>query len=59
MKCILMNKDCKVALIEFNTQFIGIEKIYEIYNIEALPLRIKNALSDKSKKRYQRIKSLV
>ena len=49
MKCILMNKDCKVALIEFNTQFIGIEKIYEIYNIEALPLRIKNALSDKSK----------
>lgn len=49
MKCILMNKNCKVALIEFNTQFIGIEKIYEIYNIEALPLRIKNALNDKSK----------
>ncbi len=41
MKCILMNKNFKVALIEFNTQFISIEKIHEIYNIEALPLRIK------------------
>ena len=33
MKCILMNKNTKIMLVEYNTTFNGIEKIYDIYNI--------------------------
>ena len=34
MKCILMNKNTKIALLEYNKKYNAIEKVYEIYNIE-------------------------
>ena len=43
MKCILMNKNTKIMLVEYNTTFNGIEKIYDIYNINYAPLSILNA----------------
>ena len=48
MKCILLNKNKEIALIELNTEFNIIEKIYEIYNIEYAPLSFKNAYYSKS-----------
>jgi len=48
MKCYLMNKNNKVALIELNEETNHIDKIYEIYNIDYAPLAIKNATNDKS-----------
>ena len=48
MKCYLMNKNKKVALIEYNTNYNAITKIYEIYEINYAPLSLKNAVSDKS-----------
>lgn len=47
MKCILMNKNKKIALLELNSEFNIIEKIYEIYNIDYAPLSFKNAFYDK------------
>ena len=47
MKCILMNKNKKIALLELNLEFNIIEKIYEIYNIDYAPLSFKNAFYDK------------
>lgn len=49
MKCILMNKNTSVALIEYNTDYNLIEKVYEIYNINYAPLSVFNASKDKSK----------
>ena len=42
MKCILMNKNQKIMLIEYNSYNV-ISKIYEIYNIEYAPLAVFNA----------------
>ena len=49
MKCLLMNKNTKVALIEYDNTYNIINKIYDMYNIDYAPLGIKNASSDKSK----------
>lgn len=43
MKCILMNKNTAIMLVEYNTTFNGIENIYDIYNIDYAPLSISNA----------------
>lgn len=48
MKCILMNKNTKVALINLDTNYNMINKIYEIYNIDYAPLSLQNAVKDKS-----------
>ena len=48
MKCFLMNKNKKIALIEFNTEYNAISNIYEIYNIEYAPLSLKNASTNKA-----------
>ncbi len=48
MKCILMNKNTKVATIEIDTKFNIIKKIYKIHNIAYAPLLLKNAVEDKS-----------
>ena len=44
-----MNKNTSVALIEYNTDYNLIEKVYEIYNINYAPLSVFNASKDKSK----------
>lgn len=49
MKCLLMNKNTVVALLEYNTQYNAIEKIYEMFNIKYAPLSVENASKDKSK----------
>lgn len=49
MKCLLMNQNKKIALIEYNTKYKAIEKIYEMYDINHAPLSIFNASQDKSK----------
>ncbi len=43
MKCILMNKNTPVALVEYNTTLHGIEKVYDTYNIEHAPLSVYTA----------------
>lgn len=48
MKCILMNKNTKVATIEIDTKFNIIKKIYKIHNIEYAPLSLKNAVENKT-----------
>lgn len=48
MRCILMNKNKEIALIELNSHTNSIEKIYEIYNLEYSPLYLKIAVNDKS-----------
>ena len=47
MKCILMNKNQKILLIEYNSYNV-ISQIYEIYNIEYAPLAVFNASKNKS-----------
>lgn len=49
MKCYLMNKNTQIALIEYDTIYDIITKIYNIYNIDYAPLSLKNASKDKSK----------
>ena len=49
MKCLLMNKNTVVALLEYNTQYNAIEKIYEMFNIKYAPLSVENASKDKLK----------
>lgn len=49
MKFILMNKNTPIALIEYDTNYNEIKKIYENYNIDYAPLSIINAIKDKSK----------
>ena len=44
-----MNKNTSVALIEYNTDYNLIEKVYEIYDINYAPLSVFNASKDKSK----------
>ena len=48
MKCYLMNKNTKVALIELNTEVNIIEKIYNVYNIDFAPLSFKTAYLNKN-----------
>ena len=38
MKCLLMNKNTNVALLEYNTIYNSIEKVCEVYNIDFAPL---------------------
>lgn len=47
MKCILMNKNQKILLIEYNSYNV-ISQIYEIHNIEYAPLAVFNASKNKS-----------
>ena len=49
MKYFLINKNTKVALLEYNTIYNSIEKVYEVYNIDFAPLYVKNASEDISK----------
>ena len=46
MKCLLMNKNTKIALINLNTELNSIDKIYEIYNEDLAPLSFKNAIKN-------------
>ena len=48
MKCILMNKNTKIMLVEYNLDYHIIEKIYETYNINYAPLSVYNASKSKS-----------
>ena len=48
MKCILMNKNKEIALIELNNNTNLIDKIYDIYNIDYAPLCFKVATQNKS-----------
>ena len=49
MKCLLMNKNTAVALLEYNTEYNAIEKVYDVYNIKYAPLFVENASKDMSK----------
>ena len=49
MKCLLMNKNKPIVLMEYNTKYNAIEKIYEIYEIKYAPLSVYNAYNDKAK----------
>lgn len=42
MKCVLMNKNCEIALLEYNDVLSGFDKVYEIINIDYAPLILKN-----------------
>lgn len=46
MKCVLMNKNTKVIVLEYNTILNGFSEIYEIKNIEYAPLIIFNNYKD-------------
>ena len=46
MKCVLMNKNKEVCLIELETQYNNITNVYEIYNKNYLPLGVFNALNN-------------
>lgn len=48
MKYILMNKNTKVMLVEYNLDYHIIEKIYETYNIDYAPLSVYDASKNKS-----------
>ena len=48
MKCILMNKNTQIALLEYNKKYNAIEKVYEIYNIEYAPVSVHNATKNKA-----------
>lgn len=49
MKCLLMNKNTPVVLLEYNTEYNLIEKVYETYDIRYAPLSVYNAYNDNSK----------
>ena len=49
MKCILMNKNTPILLLEYNTKYNTIEKIYDIYNIKYASLSVYNANKNISK----------
>ena len=42
MKCILMNKNTKIIVLEYNEILSGFDKIYEVFNIDYAPLILKN-----------------
>ncbi len=42
MKCILMNKNTEILVVEYNTIFNGFSKLYEIKNIDYAPVILKN-----------------
>lgn len=42
MKCILMNRNAEIALLEYNEVLSGFDRIYEIININYAPLILKN-----------------
>lgn len=57
MKCLLMNKNTAVALLEYNTKYNAIEKVYDVYNIKYAPLSVENASKDNSKNLAKEINS--
>ena len=46
MKCILMNKNTKIIVLEYNEILSGFDKIYEVFNIDYAPLILKNYYSE-------------
>lgn len=48
MKCILMNKNTNIMVMEYNNKYNTIDKIYELNNIEYAPLSVINASNNKS-----------
>ncbi len=42
VKCVLMNKNTEVLLVEYNTNFGIFDRMYEIINIDYAPLLLKN-----------------
>ena len=48
MKSLLMNKNRPIVLIEYNTKYNSIEKVYEIYDIKYAPLSVYNAYTNKA-----------
>ena len=48
MKCVLMNKNKEIALININPELNTIDKIFDIYNIDFAPLSFKNAVNFKN-----------
>ena len=42
MKCILMNKNTPIMILDYNEVLSGFDKIYEIINIDYAPLILKN-----------------
>lgn len=49
MKYLLINRNNVVALLEYNTKYNAIEKVYDVYNIKYAPLSVENASKDISK----------
>lgn len=49
MKCLLMNKNTPIVLLEYNKEYNLIEKVYETYDIRYAPLSVFNAYNDSSK----------
>ena len=49
MKYFLVNRNNIVALLEYNTKYNVIEKVYDMYNIKYAPLSVENASKDMSK----------
>lgn len=47
MKCILMNKNIKVLLAEYDSAIVSFTKIYEIYDINYAPYILKNFYNEK------------
>ena len=48
MKCILMNKNVEVLIVEYDVITKGFNKLYEIYNIDYAPLILKHLYKDKN-----------
>ena len=42
MKCVLMNKNSEIAILEYNEVLSGFDRIYEIIDIDYAPLILKN-----------------
>ena len=42
MKCVLMNKNSEIAILEYNEVLSGFDRIYEVINIDYAPLILKN-----------------
>lgn len=47
MKCILMNRNTEIALLEYNEVLSGFDRIYEMININYAPLILKNYYEEK------------
>lgn len=42
MKCVLMNKNSEIAILEYNEVLSGFDRIYEIIDMDYAPLILKN-----------------